>query len=99
MDGQVRLADGQSGPGYEYGRLEVFRRGFWGNVCGVAGFPPESAQVACAALGYDGGSPLRFPVPYQVDSANQVPQRPLCNDLFDVTLPGRCAVDMWSSAQ
>lgn len=68
----MRLEDGQSGPGYEYGRLEFLRWGFWGNVCGVLGFPPESAKVACFLLGYDGGAPLRFPVPYQGERVNQV---------------------------
>ena len=64
MEGQLRLQDGQSGPGYEYGRLEVFRRGFWGDVSGKNSFTPESAQVACMNLGFDGGTVLRFTVPY-----------------------------------
>ena len=72
MEGQARLEDGQSGPGYEYGRLEVFRRGFWGNV-GVADFSTPvndaltlaSVQVACTDIGFDGGAVLRFAIPYQ----------------------------------
>ena len=80
MEGQVRLADGQSGPGYEYGRLEVFRRGFWGNV-GVAGATTPvndaltlaSTQVACSDIGFDGGAVLRFAVPYQTNEATVVP--------------------------
>ena len=81
MDGQARLEDGQSGPGYEYGRLEVFRRGFWGNV-GVADFSTPvndaltlaSVQVACSDVGFDGGAVLRFVVPYLAASRMQVLQ-------------------------
>jgi len=50
--------DGQSGSGYEYGRLEIFRRGFWGNIC--PSFTPDAAVVACRILGYDGGAHLQF---------------------------------------
>lgn len=59
---------GSSGPGFEYGRLEIFARGFWSNVCRAGRFTPDAAQVACRALGYDGGAALRFIQPY----ANQV---------------------------
>eukprot|EP00892_Ulva_mutabilis_P005584 jgi/Ulvmu1/3398/UM016_0014.1 len=59
-DGNLRLAKGESGPGYEYGRLEIFIRGFWSSVCDVHGFTPDSAQVACTILGYDGGSAIDF---------------------------------------
>lgn len=76
MEGQVRLADGAAGPGYEYGRLEAFRRGFWGNVGGAGGFSPESAQVACMTLGFDGGSVLRFSVPYETGSVAPVRPQP-----------------------
>ena len=63
MDGATRLAEGRAGPNYEYGRLEVFMRGFWSNVCNNDRFTPDSAQVACRVLGYDGGAALRFTPP------------------------------------
>lgn len=52
--------DGSSGPGYEYGRLEIFVRGFWSTICDNSGFTPDSALVACRALGYDGGAALKL---------------------------------------
>ena len=64
MDGATRLVDGSAGPGYEYGRLEIFARGFWSNICNYDRFTPDSTQVACRALGYDGGAALRFTQPY-----------------------------------
>ena len=66
MDGATRLADGSADPGgrFEYGRLEIFARGFWSNVCNNGRFTPDSAQVACRALGYDGGAVLRFTQSY-----------------------------------
>lgn len=62
MDGSTRLADGSADPvqRYEYGRLEFFANGFWSNVCGSGRFTPDSAQVVCRGLGYDGGAALRF---------------------------------------
>lgn len=66
MDGATRLVDGSADPAarYEYGRLEIFARGFWSNVCNNDRFTPDAAQVACRALGYDGGAALRFTQPY-----------------------------------
>ena len=64
MDGVTRLVDGTAGPGYEYGRLEIFERGFWSNVCNNDRFTPDAALVACKALGYDGGAALRFTQSY-----------------------------------
>ena len=52
--------DGRSGPGYEYGRLDIFLRGLWRAVCDEDRFTPDAALVACAALGFDGGAALRF---------------------------------------
>ena len=64
LEGSVRLMDGSSGPGYEYGRLEIFVRGFWSTVCDKKGFTPDSALVACRALGYEGGTVLQFTQAY-----------------------------------
>eukprot|EP00892_Ulva_mutabilis_P004968 jgi/Ulvmu1/2843/UM144_0008.1 len=61
MEGNLRLMDGETGPAYEYGRLEVFVRGFWSTVCDTESFTPDSAQVACRILGYEGGAALKFP--------------------------------------
>ena len=73
MDGQIRLADGGSGSGYQYGRLEVFLRGFWSAVCNGEdeNFTPDSAQVACKILGFEGGASLVFRQPY-VETRNRV---------------------------
>ena len=64
MDGVTRLVDGSAGPGYEYGRLEIFVSGFWSNVCNNDRFTPDAAEVACRALGYGGGAALRFTQSY-----------------------------------
>ena len=42
----TRIVDGAAGPGYEYGRLEIFDSGFWSNVCNNGRFTPDSARVA-----------------------------------------------------
>ena len=82
MDGRLRLADGNGSvtQGFAFGRLEVFLRGFWSNVCSPVErpFPPESAKVACRGLGYDGGETLLFGLPYSsgLDS-------PVCHSAFD----------------
>eukprot|EP00892_Ulva_mutabilis_P002672 jgi/Ulvmu1/12405/UM009_0052.1 len=60
LDDTLRLEGGSTGPGYEYGRLEIFLRGFWSNVCDLDSITPATAQVACRLLGYDGGGPLEF---------------------------------------
>lgn len=60
VEGSLRLADGQAGNAYEYGRLEIFLRGVWSAICDVESFTPDSAKVACTILGYDGGAPLEF---------------------------------------
>lgn len=56
-EGALRLTGGQAGPGFEYGRLEIFLKGFWRSVCD--NFTPDSAKVACTVLGFDGGAVLR----------------------------------------
>lgn len=66
MEGALRLMDGEAGPGYEYGRLEIFLRGFWSNICDSNGFTPQSARVACTILGYDGGASLDVGEVWQV---------------------------------
>ena len=73
MDGVTRLVDGGAGAAYEYGRLEIFARGFWSNVCNIDRFTPDSALVACKALGYNGGAALRFTQSY-ARSLSQVRQ-------------------------
>eukprot|EP00892_Ulva_mutabilis_P008499 jgi/Ulvmu1/6020/UM260_0004.1 len=60
LEGRLRLTDGQVGVAYEYGRLELFLRGFWRAICDLDSFTPASANVACSILGYDGGAPLEF---------------------------------------
>lgn len=60
VEGTLRLADGQAGAAYEYGRLEIFLRGVWSTICDVKSFTPDSANVACRILGFDGGAPLEF---------------------------------------
>eukprot|EP00892_Ulva_mutabilis_P005579 jgi/Ulvmu1/3393/UM016_0009.1 len=66
-EGNLRLAEGDSGPGYEYGRLEIFVRGFWSTICDQLGFTPDTALLACSLLGFDGGAALRFRTPYSND--------------------------------
>ena len=79
MDGATRLVEGSADPvaRYEYGRLEIFARGFWSNVCNNDRFTPDAAQVACRALGYDGGAALRFTQSY-ANSLSQVRVNDLC---------------------
>ena len=54
-----------AGPGYEYGRLEVFLNGLWSDICSDTQFTPNSAALACRLLGYSGGSRLLFTIPYE----------------------------------
>lgn len=71
-EGAVRLMGGARAPGYRYGRLEVFVRGFWSNVCAADGLTPASAQVACRALGFPGGAALEFSPAYSGAAASHV---------------------------
>lgn len=64
-DGSLRLSKGVAGPGFEYGRLEIFLNGLWSDICSNTQFTPNSASVACRILGYDGGSRLLFTIPYE----------------------------------
>ena len=68
MEGSLRLVDGEKTSTFEYGRLEIFLNGFWSNICDIESFTPDSAQVACSILGYDGGTPLNFRQAYIVGS-------------------------------
>eukprot|EP00892_Ulva_mutabilis_P004969 jgi/Ulvmu1/2844/UM144_0009.1 len=79
LEGSLRLSDGQSGPGFEYGRLEIFLRGLWSNICDRPAMSPDAAQVACRILGYDGGAVLQFAESVFLGPASQVlePTRPL----------------------
>eukprot|EP00892_Ulva_mutabilis_P007859 jgi/Ulvmu1/5445/UM223_0006.1 len=74
MDGSIRLMDGRTEPGFEYGRLEIFLRGFWSTICSSAS--AEFASVSCRILGYDGGASLTFSEPFAGrffrDNDNQV---------------------------
>ena len=63
-DGSLRLSKGAAGPDFEYGRLEVFVNGLWSDICSDTQFTPNSAELACRLLGYDGGSRLLFTIPY-----------------------------------
>lgn len=72
LEGRLRLEDGQSGPGYEYGRLEIFLRGLWTGVCDASNLTPDAALVACKILGFDGGAALQFRSPYSFGSESQV---------------------------
>eukprot|EP00892_Ulva_mutabilis_P002373 jgi/Ulvmu1/12136/UM084_0063.1 len=84
MDGMLRLMGGGAGPGYEYGRLEVFLKGFWSSVCNIDGFTPDSATVACRVLGFGGGASLEFFQPFSRSPAS----------VLDAKLPvGLAAVD------
>ena len=83
-DGSLRLTKGGSGPGFEYGRLEIFLNGFWSDICSDTQFTPNSAAVACRILGYDGGSRLLFTIPYQPYVVSGVAFRP---SLYTVRQP------------
>lgn len=81
--------EGASGPGYEYGRLEVFLRGLWTTICDEpASFTPDSASVACGILGFDGGAALEFRRPYnnRFEPDNQV----LFDMMFSSDRPCTC---------
>ena len=48
QDGRLRLVDGISP---NRGRLEIFRNGLWGTVCGFH-FDKADADVACRQMGF-----------------------------------------------
>ena len=68
MEGSLRLVEGEKTFAFSYGRLEVFLNGFWGTICDRESFTPDSAQVACSILGYDGGTSLNFRQAYLIGS-------------------------------
>lgn len=100
MEGRLRLMDGQKGPGYEYGRIEIFLRGFWSTICDDpftsrttlsifpadgSSFTPDAAQVACSILGYSGGASLEFREAYNIERS---PSR-----------TNKVTLQMWSRSQ
>lgn len=54
-EGEVRLVDEVSVANWQLGRLEVFSKGQWGQVC-ARGFGAADARVACRQLGYAAGT-------------------------------------------
>ena len=72
--GDVRLAQGGTSEdgNAQFGRLEIFDQGGWGTVCdnpdefgtfafnGVrdAGLTPQSAELACKQIGFEGGEKI-----------------------------------------
>lgn len=74
-EGSTRLMAGSADPArlWEYGRLEIFMEGYWSNVCSIPGFNPAAAQVACRALGYDGGAAIRIAPAYANTSPVEYP--------------------------
>eukprot|EP00892_Ulva_mutabilis_P004970 jgi/Ulvmu1/2845/UM144_0010.1 len=71
-EGSLRMMGGEERESFAYGRLEIFVRGFWSSVCDAAGFTPDAAQVACRAVGYDGGASLEFRQPFSGGGVNHV---------------------------
>ena len=52
-NGEVRLSvDGVASSGLTAGRLQIYFRGQWSNICSQ-GFGATEANVACHQLGYD----------------------------------------------
>eukprot|EP00892_Ulva_mutabilis_P004922 jgi/Ulvmu1/2801/UM141_0009.1 len=78
--GSCGCRGGKMAAEYMYGRLEVFLRGFWRNVCPTERFTPASAHVACRQLGYDGGAGFLFLRPFEEPHSsvepNMVPHQP-----------------------
>lgn len=74
----MRLMGGESGTGYEYGRLEIFMHGFWSNICSRTVFSPDSTRAACQELGFDGGAALQFPQAFRFGTLNRVCCLPHC---------------------
>eukprot|EP00892_Ulva_mutabilis_P004962 jgi/Ulvmu1/2838/UM144_0002.1 len=84
-EGLLRLMGGKQEPGFEYGRLEIQRRGIWSTICDTESFTPDSAQVACSILGYDGGASLNFKQAFQQLSLMRGPN--LENQVLVAALP------------
>merc|ERR1712139_165539 len=54
-EGGLRLISTDGAPSTDgSGRLEIFRHGAWGSVCGL-GLSSGSAVVACKQMGFSGG--------------------------------------------
>ena len=55
-NGEVRLAvDGLATGEYTSGRVQVYYKGQWSNICS-SGFGKTEAHVICHQLGYDGAN-------------------------------------------
>ena len=50
MNGEIRLADGESD---HQGRVEVCLGGQWGTICAATTWGNQEAQVVCRQLGYE----------------------------------------------
>jgi len=63
MDGALRLVEGEAGAAFQYGRFEIFLRGFWSNVCSVDGFsrPMRRSPARPRASAVAPSSPLFQP--------------------------------------
>eukprot|EP00892_Ulva_mutabilis_P007273 jgi/Ulvmu1/4918/UM202_0003.1 len=88
LEGQLRLMGGQSGPAYEYGRLEILLRGIWSSICDRPSITPDSAQLACRLLGYDGGAALEFRGAYVFRFDSQVLAAPIPAALVELDCNG-----------
>ena len=88
-EGRLRLMDGQDGPGFEYGRLEIFLRGIWSTICDYESFTPDSADVACRILGFDGGAPLEFRTTLS-EAENAVLSHSCSPQIYNYSFPAYC---------
>lgn len=75
------------GPGYEYGRLEVFDAGFWTDVRRLS---PDAAEEACRAFGYDGGAAPRFTETFAAFQNSRIPVCELLACRLSASIRRRC---------
>lgn len=81
---------GEAGSAFEYGRLEIVLRGFWSDVCSTEAFTPDSAQVACMALGSDGGASLEVAEPFRLNTQGEVRLCHAACDPHACGMPSNC---------